>query len=207
MVDSAFQTAHQCSGAQGSASGFQDLFLNYPYQRIIQIASDNTTVCGYININNKALTLGTCLASLSTCLPFVKRTMLFFQQDMGSGVMNLVAGQLLRSHQILHTEWSQSSGVQVIVSDMLPTSNISLCHKIESQTSLVCVSSAISLGSGSKCPGDELVQTFSFLLPPTALCPLFVLIVAPLWKTKEWLQDQSINQSVVQVLNLRINGF
>ena len=60
---------------------------------------------------------------------------------------------------------SQSQGLQVVVSNRLPTSDRSFCNKIQSQASPVCVTSARSQGSGSRCPGDELVRTSSLLLP------------------------------------------
>ena len=60
---------------------------------------------------------------------------------------------------------SQSQDLQVVVTNRLPTSDISFCNKIQSQASPVCFSSARSQGSGSRCPGDELVRTSSLLLP------------------------------------------
>ena len=60
---------------------------------------------------------------------------------------------------------SQSQDLQVAVTNRLPTSNRSLCHKIQSPASPVCFSSARSQGSGNRCPGDELVRTSSLLLP------------------------------------------
>ena len=51
------------------------------------------------------------------------------------------------------------------VTNRLPTTNRSFCNKIQSQASPVCFSSARSQGSGSRCPGDELVRTSSPLLP------------------------------------------
>ena len=59
----------------------------------------------------------------------------------------------------------QSQDLQVTVTNRLPTSNRSFCNKIQSQASPVCFSSARSQGSGSRCPGDELVRTSSLLLP------------------------------------------
>ena len=94
MVDSAVQTAHQCFGAQGCAPGPQD-----------QVASDNTTVCAYIN--KQGGTRSWDMFALTWHLfAFCHKNKVVLSARHVPGVMNLVADQLSRSHQTLHTEWS-----------------------------------------------------------------------------------------------------
>ena len=134
-------------------------------QRIIQVTSDNTTICAYIN--KQGGTGSWDMFALTWHLfAFCQKNKVVLSARHVPGVMNLVAHQLSRSHQILHTEWSlKSSDLPVVVSDRLPSLDRSLCHEIQSQASLVCLSNTRPSGSGSECPGDELVRTSSVLLP------------------------------------------
>ena len=129
-------------------------------QRIIQVASDNTTVCLHKQAGRYSLLGHFCPNLASVCLLSEEQKVVLSTRHV-PGVMNLVADQLSRSRQIFYTEWSLDPQV---FSDRLPSSDRSLCHEIQSQASLVCLSSTRSSGSGSRCPGDELVRTTSVLL-------------------------------------------
>ena len=135
------------------------------HQRIIQVASDNTTVCAYINKLGGTRSWD-MFAITWHLFAFCRKNKVVLTARHVPGVMNLVADQLSRSQQTLHTEWSLNPKIwKVAVTNRLPTSNRSLCHKIQSQAAPVCFSSVRSQGSGSRCPGDELVRTSSLLLP------------------------------------------
>ena len=115
--------------------------------------------------------------------------------------MNLVADQLSRSHKILHTEWSLNPQVFQWLSQIDFHPQIDLFatrfnHKLPLYVSPVPDPQALAV--------DALEMSWSGLLlysfPPTALCPIVVrkfinsqscrmLLVAPMWETKEWLQD------------------
>ena len=75
------------------------------HQRIIQVASDNTTVCAYIN--KLGGTRSWDLFALTWHLfAFCRKNKVVLTARHIPGVMNLVADQLSRSQQTLHTEWS-----------------------------------------------------------------------------------------------------
>ena len=118
-----------------------------------------------------------------------------------SGVMNLVADQLSRSQQILHTEWSLNPKIfrwlsQIDFQPQIDLFATRFNHKLPQYVSPVPDPKVLAV--------DALEMNWSGLhlysFPPRALCPLVVkrlinsqscrmLLVAPLWETKEWLQD------------------
>ena len=98
LVDSAVQTAHQCA----LKTFVPQLSL---HQRIIQVASDNTTVCAYIN--KLGGTRSWDMFALTWHLfAFCRKNKVVLTARYVPGVMNLVVDQLSRSQQTLHTEWS-----------------------------------------------------------------------------------------------------
>ena len=74
-------------------------------QRIIQVASDNTTVCAYINKQGSTRSWD-MFALTWHQFSFCQKNKVVLSARHVPGVMNLVADQLSRSQQILHTEWS-----------------------------------------------------------------------------------------------------
>ena len=135
------------------------------HQRIIQVASDNTTVYAYIN--KLGCTRSWDMFAMTWHLfAFCHKNKVVLTARHVPGVMNLVADP---THQVStdpsYRVVSQSQDLQVVVSSRLPTSDRSFCNKIQSQASPVCFTSARSQGSGSRCPGDELIPTSSLLLP------------------------------------------
>ena len=115
--------------------------------------------------------------------------------------MNLVADQLSRSQQTLHTEWSLNPKIfrwlsQIDFQPQIDLFATRFNHKLPQYVSPVPDPKALAV--------DALEMNWSGLhlysFPPTALCPPVVkklinsqscrmLLVAPLWETKEWLQD------------------
>ena len=169
-------------------------------QRIIQVASDNTTVCAYIN--KQGGTRFWDMFALSCHLfAFCQKNKVVLSARHVPGVMNLVADQLSRSQQILHTEWSLNTQIFRWLSliDFHPQIDLFATrfnHKLPLYVSPVPDPQALAV--------DALEMNWSGLLlysfPPTALCLVVVkkfmnsqscrmLLVAPFWETKEWLQD------------------
>ena len=170
------------------------------HQRIIQVASDNTTVCAYIN--KLGGTRSWDLFALTWHLfAFCRKNKVVLTARHVPGVMNLVADQLSRSQQTLHTEWSLNPKIfrwlsQIDFQPQIDLFATRFNHKLPQYVSPVPDPKALAV--------DALEMNWSGLLlysfPPTALCPLVVkklinsqscrmLLVAPLWETKEWLQD------------------
>ena len=170
------------------------------HQRIIQVASDNTTVCAYIN--KLGGTRSWDLFALTWHLfAFCRKNKLVLTARHVPGVMNLVADQLSRSQQTLHTEWSLNPKIfrwlsQIDFQPQIDLFATRFNHKLPQYVSPVPDPKALAV--------DALEMNWSGLhlysFPPSALCPLVVkklinsqscrmLLVAPLRETKEWLQD------------------
>ena len=170
------------------------------HQRIIQVASDNTTVCAYIN--KLGGTRSWDMFALTWHLfAFCRKNKVVLTARHVPGVMNLVADQLFRSQQTLHTEWSLNPKIfrwlsQIDFQPQIDLFATRFNHKLPQYVSPVPDPKALAV--------DALAMNWSGLhlysFPPTALCPLVVkklinsqscrmLLVTPLWETKEWLQD------------------
>ena len=160
-------------------------------QRIIQVASDNTTVCAYIN--KQGGTRSWDMFALTWHLfAFCQKNKVVLSARHVPGVMNLVADQLLRSHQILHTEWSLNPQVfrwlsQIDFHPQIDLFATRFNHKLPLYVSPVPDPQALAV--------DALEMSWSGLLlysfPPTALCRIVarkfinsqscrMLLVAPL---------------------------
>ena len=169
-------------------------------QRIIQVASDNTTVCAYINKQGGTRSWD-MFALTWHMFAFCHKNKVVPSARHVPGVMNLVADQLSRSQQTLHTEWSLNPQIfrwlsQIDFQPQIDLFATRFNHKLPQYVSPVPDPKALAI--------DALEMNWSGLLlysfPPTALCPLVVkkfinsqscrmLLVAPLWETEEWLQD------------------
>ena len=113
LVDSAVQTAHQCSGPQSCAPGSQDFCTSVIPSSKDYSGSLRQHSCLYLHKQTRGHSfLGTVCPDLaSVCLLSQEQVVLTARHV--PGVMNLVADQLSRSQQTLHTEWSlnpRSSG-------------------------------------------------------------------------------------------------
>ena len=155
---SAVQTAHQCSGAQSCAPGSQDLCPS-----VIPSSKDysgslrqHNCLCLYKQTRGHSLLAPVCLLSQEQGCSYSK-TRSRGHESCGRPTLQVSTDP---SYRVV----SQSQDLQVVVTNRLPTSDRSVCNKIQSQASPVCFSSARSQGSGSRCPGDELVRTSSLLL-------------------------------------------
>ena len=169
-------------------------------QRIIQIASDNTTVCAYIN--KQGGTRSWEMFALTWHLfAFCTKNKVLLAARHIPGVMNLVADQLSRSNQIIHTEWSLNPQIfrwlsQIDFPPQIDLFATKFNNKLPLYVSPVPDPQALET--------DALQMNWSGLhlysFPPTALLPQVVrklinshscrmLLVAPFWETKEWLQD------------------
>ena len=135
------------------------------HQRIIQVASDNTTVCAYIN--EIGCTRSWDMFALTWHLfAFCCKNKVVLLARHVPGVMNLVADQLSRSQQTLHTEWSLNPKIfkwlsQVDFQPQIDLFATRFNHKLPQYVSPV----PDPKGSGSRCPRDQLVRTSSLLLP------------------------------------------
>ena len=166
------------------------------HHRIIQVASDNTTVCAYINKLGGHSLLGHVCSDLASVCLLSQEQGCSYSKTRSRGHESCSRPTLQVSTDPSYRVVSQSQDLQVAVTNRLPTSNRSLCNKIQSHVSPVPDPKALAV--------DALEMNWSGLhlysFPPTALCPLVVkklinsqssrmLLVAPLWETKEWLQD------------------
>ena len=134
------------------------------HQRIIQVASDNTTVCAYIN--KLGGTRSWDMFALTWHLfAFCRKNKVVLTARRSSCHESCGRLTLQVSTDPSYRVISQSQDLQVVVTNRLPTSDRCFCNKIQSPAFPVCFSSARSQGSGSRCPGDELVRTSSLLLP------------------------------------------
>ena len=166
MVDSAVQTAHQCFGAQGCAPGPQDLCSSaipstkdYPGG-----LRQHNCLCLHKQTRGHSL-LGHVCPDLAPVCFLSQEQGCSFSTACSRGHESCGRPTLQVSTDSSHRVVSQSPDLQVVVSNRLPTPDRSLCSKIQSQASSVCLTSARSQGSGNRCPGDELVWTSSLLLP------------------------------------------
>ena len=169
-------------------------------QRIIQVASDNRTVCAYIN--KQGGTRSWDMFALTWHLfAFCHKNKVVLSARHVPGVMNLVTDKLSRSQQTLHTEWSLNPQIfrwlsQIDFQPQIDLFATRFNHKLHQYVSPVPDPKALAI--------DALGMNWSGLLlysfPPTALCPLVarkfinsqsgrMLLVAPLRDSEEWLQD------------------
>ena len=166
LVDSAVQTAHQCSGAQSCALGSQDFCTS-----VIPSSKDYSgslrqhhCLCLHKQTRGHPLLGPVCPDLASVCL-LSQEQGCSYSKTRSRGHESCGRPTLQVSTDPSYRVVPQSQDLQVTVTNRLPTSNRSFCNKIQSQASPVCFSSARSQGSGSRCPGDELVWTSSLLLP------------------------------------------
>ena len=166
MVDSGVQTAHQCFGAQGCAPGSQDLcssvipsIKDYPGG-----LGQHNCLCLHKQTRGHLLFGHVCPDLAPVCL-LSQEQGCSFSKACSRGHESCGRPTLQVSADPSHRVVSQSPDLQVVVSNRLPTPDRSVCNKIKSQASSVCLTSARSQGSGNRCPGDELVWTSSLLLP------------------------------------------
>ena len=166
LVDSAVQTAHQCSGAQSCAPGSQDFCTS-----VIPSSKDYSgslrqhhCLCLHKQTRGHPLLGPVCPDLASVCL-LSQEQGCSYSKTCSRGHESCGRPTLQVSTDPSYRVVPQSQDLQVAVTNRLPTSNRSFCNKIQSQASPVCFSSARSQGSGSRCPGDELVRTSSLLLP------------------------------------------
>ena len=106
LVDSAVQTAHQCSGAQSCPPGSQDFCPS-----VIPSSKDysgslrqHNCLCLHKQTRGHSL-LGHVWSDLAPVCLLSQEQGCSFSKHVPE-VMNLVADQLSRSQQTLHTEWS-----------------------------------------------------------------------------------------------------
>ena len=165
-VDSVAQTAHQCSGAQGCAPGSQDLCSSAVPSTKVYSGSlrQHNCLCLYKQTRGLSLLGHVCPDFAPVCL-LSQEQGCSFSKTCSRGHESYGRPTLQVSTDPSHRVVSQSQDLQVVVSNRLPTSDTSVCNNIQSQASPVCLTSARSQGSGSRCPRDELLRTSSLLLP------------------------------------------
>ena len=201
LVDSAVQTAHQCSGAQSCAPGSQDFCTS-----VIPSSKDYS---GSLRQHNCL-----CLhkqtrghSFLGTVCPDLASVCLLSQEQSCSYSKTRSRGHESCSRPTLQVSTDPSYRVvsqpkifrwlsQIDFQPQLDLFATKFNHKLPQYVSPVPDPKALAV--------DALEMNWSGLhlysFPPTALCPLVVkklinsqscrmLLVAPLWETKEWLQD------------------
>ena len=125
---------------------FKQLVAN----KIVLVATDNTTVVCYIN-KEGGMRLGPLCALLWRILTWCTVKQVTLKARHIPGQLNVVADKLSRLGQIIQTEWSLLTGVSDHMHQVAPTSDRPLCHEVQQQTSSVCISSARHPGHCSRC--------------------------------------------------------
>ena len=145
MVDLAVQTAHQCFGAQGCAPGSQDLCSSaipstkgYPGG-----LRQHNCLCLHKQTRGHLL-LGHVCPDLAPVCFLSQEQGCSFSKVCSRGHESCGRPTLQVSTDPSHRVVSQSPDLQVVVSNRLPTPDRSLCNKIQSQASSVCLTSARS---------------------------------------------------------------
>ena len=201
LTDSAVQTAHQCSGAQSCSPGSQDLCPSVIPSSKDYSGSLRQHNCLCLHKQTGGTRSWDMFALTWHLFAFCRKNKVVLTARHVPGVVNLVADQLSRSQQTLYTEWSLNPKIfrwlsQIDFQPQIDLFATRFNHKLPQYVSPVPDPKALAV--------DALEMNWSGLhlysFPPTALCPLVVkklinsqscrmLLVAPLWEAKEWLQD------------------
>lgn len=169
----------------------------HPQHKVIRVVTDNTTVACYIN--KQGGTRSPQMVAVSwALLSWCKSKEINLQAQHLAGVMNVLADQLSRQKQILHTEWSLDQKVFDTLCLQLFKPQIDLFatrmnHKLPLFVSPVPDPLAIETDAMSKQVIWSRRDLYAF--PPPILLPQIVaklrasqncqmLLVAPFWETK-----------------------
>ena len=136
--------------------------------KIVLVATDNTTVVSYIN-KEGGLKSGTLCALLWRILTWCTKNQVALKARHIPGWLNVVADKLARLGQ---TVVLPSSSVQNTMQQMAPTSNRSLCNQIQQQGPPVGVTGSRHHGHCSRCSQSIMggaVESKSPCLAPRAL--------------------------------------
>ena len=171
------------------------LMPNFPSHKVIEVASDNSTVVWYIN--KQGGTRSPELIALTwRLLSWCQARQIVLSARHIPGVLNVIADTLSRKYQVLHTEWSLSQEVFHMIcrhfftplKDLFATS---YNCKLPLYVSPVADAQAIEVDAMHMDWNNKSMYAF----PPTTLVPRVVdkllqsrnvemLLVAPFWETK-----------------------
>jgi ribonuclease HI len=177
---------------------FQKFLINKP----VQIATDNTTVVAYINKQGGTHSWDLC-ALLWRILTWCHQRNISLIARHIPGCLNVIADQLSRRGQALHTEWSLHPQIFQDICQIHGSPRIDLFatrfnHKLPLFVSPVPDPLAIAVDAMSMDWAGEYVYAF----PPLACIPQVLnkllnfpecqmLLIAPYWPTKTWFLDLS----------------
>ena len=139
---------------------FQNLCAN----KIVLVATDNTTVMSYIN-KEGGMRSGTLCALLWRILTWCTRHQVTLKARHIPGRLNVVADKLSRLGQTIQTMVPSSRGFPSYMQQVAPTSDRSICHEVQQQVTSVCVTSAGPLGSSSGCTQSAMGESGRIRLP------------------------------------------
>ena len=141
LVPTRKQAAYKLSGTKAvflALKAFQDLCTD----KIVLVATDNTTVVSYIN-KEGGMRSGPLCALLWGILTWCTRHQVTLKARHIPGRLNVVADKLSRLCQTIQTEWSLLQEVfQAICSKW---------HEVQQQVTSVCVTGTRSPGHSSRC--------------------------------------------------------
>ena len=149
LVTTRKQTAYKLLGTKGSLSTLKE-FQNLCADKIVLVATDNTTIVSYIN-KEGGMRSGTICALLRRILTWCARHQVTLKARHIPGWLNVVADKLSHLGQTIQTVVSPSRGFPNYMQQVAPVSDRSICHKIQQQVTSVCVTSTGRLSSSSGC--------------------------------------------------------
>ena len=175
----------------------KELVSRSPHHKVIQVVTDNTTVACYINKQGGTRSPNLVAITWSLLAWCHSREITLSARHI-PGVMNVLADQLSRKQQIIHTEWSLNKEVFSAICKNLFVPQIDLFatrlnHKLPLFVSPVPDPLAIETDAMQIDWTGKSVYAF----PPVALVPDVVekllkspkvemLLIAPLWETRIW---------------------
>ena len=143
---------------------FQALCMN----KVVLIATDNTTVVAYID-KEGGMRLGPLCALLWRILTWCTRNQVTLKARHIPGRLSVIADRLSRLGQTIQTEWSLNPEIfQAICNRWHPPPSGSVCHKVQQQTPTICLTGPTPPGLGSGCSQPVLGGTGPICLPTSS---------------------------------------
>ena len=139
---------------------FQDLCID----KIVLVATDNTTVMSYIN-KEGGIRLGPLCALLWRILTWCTRHQVTLKVRHIPGRLNVVADKLSRLGQTIQTVVPPSRGLSNYMQQVALASDRPICHEVQQQVTSVCVTSTGSLGHSSGCTQSAMGGSGCICLP------------------------------------------
>ena len=174
---------------------FQDILINCS----VQVATDNTTVVAYINKQGGTRSWDRC-ALLWRLMSWCSQNHVILTARHVPGCINVIADQLSRKGQALHSEWSLHPDIFTQICQIEGTPHIDLfATRFNNKLPLFVspVPDPLCLQVDAMSMDWTGLDLYAF--PPTGLLPLVLsklyyhqckmLLIAPFWPTKTWFLD------------------